>query len=215
MSNSIAPGVAARRGVCLVIAAAPGGGKTSISRAVLDVEPELSLSVSVTTRAPRPAEREGEHYFFRTEAQFDAMVEADELLEHARFLGRSYGTPRAAVEAPLAAGRDVMFDIEWQGHRQLKQRMPQDVVGIFLLPPSLTVLEARLRGRGQDSEPEITRRMAVAREEMTHWNEFDYVLVNEDFAATVAAVRAILHAGRAARWRQRNLPEFVARLLAG
>ncbi len=206
---------AARRGVCLVIAAAPGGGKTSVSRAVLDVEPGLALSVSVTTRAPRPTEREGEHYFFRTEAQFDAMVEADELLEHASFLGRSYGTPRAAVEAALAAGRDVMFDIEWQGHRQLKQRKPDDVVGIFLLPPSLAVLESRLRGRGQDSEAEIARRMAVAREEMTHWDEFDYVLVNEDFAATVAAVRAILHAGRTARWRQRNLPEFVARLLAG
>lgn len=204
-----------RRGVCLVLAAAPGGGKTSVSRAVLAVEPELSLSVSATTRAPRPGEREGEHYFFRTEAEFDAMAARGEFLEYARFLNRSYATPRAAVDAALSAGRDVMFDIEWQGHQQLKQRMPEDVVGIFLLPPSLTVLETRLRGRGQDSDEEIARRMAIAREEMTHWDEFDYVLVNDDFAATVAAVRAILHAARAERKRQRTLPGFVARLLAG
>lgn len=206
---------AARRGVCLVLAAAPGGGKTSVSRAVLEVEPGLSLSISATTRAPRPAEQEGVHYFFKTEAEFDRMAEAGEFLEYARFLNRAYGTPRAAVEAALAAGRDVLFDIEWQGHRQLKDRMPDDVVGIFLLPPSLEILEQRLRGRGQDPEDEIARRMAIAREEMTHWGEFDYVLVNDDFAATVAAVRAILHAARAERKRQRNLPDFVAKLLAG
>lgn len=206
---------AARRGVCLVLAAAPGGGKTSVSRAVLAVEPELSLSISATTRAPRPAEQEGVHYFFKTEAAFDAMVGREEFLEYARFLNRSYGTPRAPVEAALSAGRDVMFDIEWQGHRQLKQRMPNDIVGIFLLPPSLEVLETRLRGRGQDSDEEIARRMAIAREEMTHWDEFDYVLVNDDFDATVAAVRAILHAARAERKRQRTLPAFVTKLLAG
>ncbi len=207
--------LSARRGVCLVLAAAPGGGKTSVSRAVLDVEPALSLSISATTRAPRPGEREGVHYFFKAAAEFDRMVAAEEFLEHARFLNRAYGTPRAPVEAALADGRDVMFDIEWQGHRQLKRRMADDVVGIFLLPPSLEVLETRLRGRGQDSEEEITRRMVIAREEMTHWDEFDYVLVNDDFAATVAAVRAILHAARAERKRQKALPGFVAKLLAG
>src|SRR5919206_475231 len=185
---------APRRGICLVLASAPGGGKTSVSRALLGTEPELCLSISATTRAPRPGEREGVHYFFRSEAAFEAMVAEGEFLEHARFLGRAYGTPRAPVEAALAAGRDVLFDIEWQGHRQLKAKMPEDVVGVFLLPPSLAELERRLRGRGQDAEEEIARRMLAARTEMEHWHEFDHVLVNENFAETVAAVRAVLHA---------------------
>ncbi len=202
-----------RRGVCLVIAAAPGGGKTSVSRALLGAEPELHLSISATTRAPRPGEQEGVHYFFRTPGQFEAMAAAGEFLEHARFLGRAYGTPRAAVEAALAAGRDVLFDIEWQGHRQLRATMPEDVVGVFLLPPSLGVLEQRLRARGQDDEAEIGRRMAVAREEMRHWDEFDHVLVNDDFATTVAAVRAVLHAARTRRSRLPWLPGFVEGLL--
>jgi guanylate kinase len=204
-----------RRGICLVLAAAPGGGKTSISRALLETEPELSLSVSATTRAPRPGEQEGVHYFFRTPAQFAAGVAAGEFLEHASFLGRSYGTPRAPVEQALETGRDVLFDIEWQGHRQLKQSMPADVVGIFLLPPSLRELERRMRGRGQDPEEEIAKRMEAARTEMQHWDEFDHVLVNDDFAATVAAVRAILHAARTHRTRQPWLAGFVAGLLQG
>jgi guanylate kinase len=202
-----------RRGLCLVLAAAPGGGKTSVSRALLAAEPALSLSVSATTRAPRPGEEEGVHYYFRTEAEFDAMVARGELLEHARFLGRSYGTPRAPVEAALAEGRDVLFDIEWQGHLQLRERLPGDVVGVFLLPPSLPELERRLRGRAQDSEAEIARRMEIAREEITHWADFDHVLVNRDFDACVAEARAILHAARSARARQPWLPGFVAGLL--
>ncbi|MCB4823245.1 guanylate kinase [Roseicella aerolata] len=204
-----------RRGICLVLAAAPGGGKTSISRALLETEPELSLSVSATTRAPRPGEQEGVHYFFRTPAQFAAGVAAGEFLEHAGFLGRSYGTPRAPVEQALENGRDVLFDIEWQGHRQLRQSMPADVVGIFLLPPSLRELERRMRGRGQDPEEEIAKRMEAARTEMQHWDEFDHVLVNDDFATTVAAVRAILHAARTHRTRQPWLAGFVAGLLQG
>jgi guanylate kinase len=211
----MSPSAASRRGICLVLASAPGGGKTSVSRALLETEPELSLSVSATTRAPRPGEREGEHYFFRTPEQFADGVAAGAFLEHASFLGRSYGTPRAPVEAALAAGRDVLFDIEWQGHRQLKASMPEDVVGIFLLPPSLAELERRLRGRGQDPEEEIARRMAASREEMRHWDEFDHVLVNDDFAATVAAARAILHAARTRRSRLPWLPAFVAGLLGG
>lgn len=202
-----------RRGVCLVLAAAPGVGKTSISRALLRTEPELSLSISATTRAPRPGEQDGQHYFFKTPEEFAAMVAAGGFIEHASFLGRSYGTPRAPVEQALAAGRDVLFDIEWQGHRLLRQALPQDVVGIFLLPPSLAELERRLRGRGQDSEEEITRRMAAARDELTHWNEFDHVLVNEDFQETTQAVRTILHAARGERARQPWLADFVARLL--
>jgi len=132
-----------------------------------------------------------------------------------RFLGRAYGTPRAPVEAALAAGRDVLFDIEWQGHRQLKAALPGDVVGIFLLPPSLPELEARLRARGQDDEIEIARRMAAAREEITHWDEFDHVIVNRDFATTVAEVLAVLHAARSERRRQHGLAAFIGGLLAG
>lgn len=208
-------GLPARRGVCLVLAAAPGGGKTSVSRALLASEPALTLSVSATTRAPRPGEQEGVHYFFRTEAEFEAMAERGELLEHARFLDRRYGTPRAPVEAALAAGRDVLFDIEWQGHRQLRARLPGDVVGVFLLPPSLAELERRLRTRAQDSEAEIARRLAAAREEMAHWDEFDHILVNADFERTVAEVRAILHAARTARPRLTGMGEFVRGLLGG
>ncbi len=202
-----------RRGVCLVLAAAPGGGKTSISRALLESEPELTLSISATTRAPRPGEQEGVHYFFRTPEEFDAMQARGELLEHARFLGRAYGTPRAPVEAALAAGRDVLFDIEWQGHRQLKATMPGDVVGIFLLPPSMPELERRLRGRATEAEEEIRRRMEAAREEMRHWDEFDHVLVNADFAACVAQARAVLHAARTHRTRQPGLKALVESLL--
>jgi guanylate kinase len=202
-----------RRGVCLVLASAPGVGKTSVSRALLEMEPDLSLSISATTRARRPGELEGVHYFFRSQAEFDAMADGGELLEYARFLDRSYGTPRGPVEAALAAGRDVLFDIEWQGHLQLRRKLPDDVVGIHLLPPSLAELERRLRGRAQESEAEIARRLDVARAEMAHWTDFDHVLVNRDFDRTVAEVRAILHAARSTRARQPWLPGFVAGLL--
>jgi guanylate kinase len=202
-----------RRGVCLVLSSAPGVGKTSVSRALLEMEPDLALSISATTRARRPGELDGVHYFFKSQAEFDAMVEDGELLEYARFLDRSYGTPRAPVEQALAAGRDVLFDIEWQGHLQLRQRLPGDVVGIHLLPPSLAELERRLRGRAQESEAEIARRLDIARAEIAHWSDFDHVLVNRDFDRTVAEVRAILHASRSARTRQPWVPAFVADLL--
>jgi guanylate kinase len=202
-----------RRGVCLVIAAPPGAGKTSVSRALLDTEEALALSVSVTTRAPRPAEVDGVHYHFRDMAEYHAMIARGDLLEHAMFLGRGYGTPRAPVEAALTEGRDVLFDIEWQGHRQLKASMPADVVSIFLLPPSMAELERRLRNRGQDSDVEIVKRMAAAREEIAHWDEFDHVLINRDFAATVAAARAVLHAARSARARQPGMADFIKGLL--
>jgi guanylate kinase len=202
-----------RRGVCLVLSSAPGVGKTSVSRAVLEMEPDLSLSVSATTRPRRPGELDGVHYFFKTQAEFDAMAEGGELLEYARFLDRSYGTPRAPVDAALEAGRDVLFDIEWQGHRQLRGKLPGDVVGIHLLPPSLAELERRLRGRAQESEAEIARRLDIARAEIAHWSDFDHVVVNRDFDRTVAEVRAILHAARSSRARQPWLPGFVADLL--
>ncbi len=197
-----------RRGLCLVIAAPSGAGKSSVTRALLAAETQLSLSVSATTRAPRAGEREGVHYFFRTQAQFDAMVEAGELLEWASVFGRAYGTPRAPVEAALAAGRDVLFDIDWQGHRQLRAALPADTVGLFLLPPSRAELDARLRRRGDDAA-EISRRMDAARTEMSHAGEFDYVVVNRVFEDAVAEVRAVLHAARRGVGRQIGLASFV------
>jgi guanylate kinase len=204
---------AQRRGVCVVLSAAPGVGKTSVSRALLEMEPSLNLSISATTRLRRPGETDGVHYFFRTAEEFDAMVEAGEMLEHARFLDRAYGTPRAPVIAALEAGRDVLFDIEWQGHLQLRAQLPGDVVGICLLPPSLAELERRLRGRAQDSDAEIARRLLVAHDEIAHWQDFDHVIVNQDFDRTVAEVRAVLHAARTQRARQPWLPGFVKALL--
>ncbi|CAH2601573.1 guanylate kinase [Rhodovastum atsumiense] len=201
-----------RRGVCLVIAAPSGAGKSSITRALLQAEPDLMLSVSATTRAPRPGEEEGVHYYFRSPAEFEAMARNDELLEWATVFGRSYGTPRAPVEAALAAGRDVVFDIDWQGHRQLRDALPRDVVGLFVLPPSLAVLEERLRGRGTDDPAEIARRMRAARAEIAHAPEFDHVLVNADFATAVAGARAVLQAARLATGRQTGLPAFITAL---
>ncbi len=205
----------ARRGVCLVIAAPSGAGKSTITRALMAEDPSLMLSVSVTTRAPRPGEVEGEHYFFRDQPTFDAMVEAGDLLEYARVFGRGYGTPAAPVLAALAEGRDVLFDIDWQGWRQLRARLPEDTAGVFLLPPSLAALDARLRGRQADDAAEIARRMGAARTEIDHWIDFDHVVLNENLPAALAGVRAVLHAARLARTRQTGLADFVARLIEG
>ncbi len=202
-----------RRGVCLVIAAPSGAGKTTITRALLATEPELSLSVSATTRAPRPGEQDGVHYHFRTEAEFARMVADGAMLEWANVFGRCYGTLRAPVERALAAGRDVAFDIDWQGFRHLRAALPGDVVGVFVLPPSLAALEARLHNRGADPAAEIARRMNAARSEMAHWAEFDHVVVNRDLDAAVADVRGILHAARCTIPRQPGLPAFVASLI--
>jgi len=199
-----------RRGICFVIAAPSGAGKSSITRALLASESNLTLSVSVTTRAPRPGEREGVHYFFRTSDEFDRMVDSGELLEWARVFGRGYGSPRAPVEQALAAGRDVVFDIDWQGHRQLRAALPADVVGLFILPPSMAELEARLRARGSDRDEEIARRMAAAESEIGHAGEFDHVLINRDFGEAVVAARAVLHAARLETGRLVGLAEVVA-----
>ena len=198
-----------RRGLCLVVAAPSGAGKSTITRALLASEPQLSLSVSATTRAARPGERDGEHYYFRTPSEFRTMVEQGELLEWAEVFSRRYGTPRGPVERALSEGRDVAFDIDWQGHRQLCEALPGDVLSVFILPPSLAALESRLRARGGDDAAEIARRMAAARSEMSHWAEFDHVIVNDDLDHAIDAVRSILHAGRVATPRQPGLRAFV------
>lgn len=195
----------------LVLSSPSGAGKTSISRRVLELEPEVTMSVSVTTRPRRPGEREGIDYHFVDEARFRAMVEAGELLEHALVYGHHYGTPRAAVEAALAQGRDVLFDIDWQGAQQLRERAADDVVGVFILAPSLEVLAERLRSRAQDSEEVVRYRLARVASDVTHWAEYEYVIINEELEASVAAVRAILAAERLKRRRQPYLSEFVQR----
>jgi guanylate kinase len=202
-----------RRGLCLVLSAPSGAGKSSVSRALLEREPELRLSVSATTRAPRPGEQEGVHYFFRSLQQFEAMEASGEMLESANVFGRRYGTPRAPVQEALDTGRDVLFDIDWQGHLLLRRALPGDVVSVFLLPPSLEELERRLHGRGQDSPEEIARRMQASRDEISHWADFDHVLVNHDFHRTVTEVRAVLHAARTTGARQPWLPNFIDTLL--
>ncbi len=203
----------ARRGLCLVLAAPSGAGKTSVARALRAEEPELTLSVSVTTRPPRPGERDGIDYRFLTEPAFAALAAEGGLLEWAKVLGRySYGTPRAPVEAALAAGGDVLFDIDWQGYRSVRAALPGQVVGVFLLPPSMAELRTRLLVRRGDRSEEIARRMALAREEISHCGEFDHILVNDDLGRTVASVRAVLAAARCATPRLTGLPAFLAGL---
>jgi guanylate kinase len=202
----------ARTGVALVIAAPSGAGKSTISRALLAAETEVELSVSVTTRQKRPGERDGIDYHFVGEVEFQALVAEDELLEWATVFGRSYGTKRAPVQAALRAGRDVVFDIDWQGWRQLKQALPGDAVGVFVLPPSLAALRARLERRAGDDAAEIERRLQAAISEISHWHEFDHVVVNDDLENCVADVRAVLRAARSATARRTGLADFVASL---
>ena len=200
----------ARRGICLVIAAPSGAGKSTLARGLLAGEPALGVSVSVTTRAPRPGERDGVDYHFTDDAGFSAMAESGALLEWARVFGRGYGTPAAPVEAALAAGRDLLFDIDWQGWRQIRAALPQDCVGVFVLPPTIEALRARLVGRASDDGAEIERRMQAAREEISHWHEFDHVVVNDRLEDCVAALRAVLHAARSVTRRQTGLAAKVA-----
>jgi guanylate kinase len=203
----------ARRGLCLVLSAPSGAGKTAIVEALLASEPGLRRSVSVTTRAPRQGEVDGKDYYFRDQTAFDRMVAAGELLEWAYALGQhSYGTPRAPVEAALQAGNDVVFAIDWQGHGQLRKILPDDVVGVFVLPPSLSALEDRLRHRSREDAAEISRRMQLAREEISHWHEFDHVIINDVLACAVESVRAVLHASQVATRRMTGIKDFVVRL---
>lgn len=202
-----------RRGLCLVIAAPSGAGKSTITRALLALEPELQLSVSATTRRPRPGEQHGVHYHFCDETGFESLVRDGALLEWAEVFGRRYGTLRRGVEDALTAGRDVVFDIDWQGWRQIRAAMPHDSVGIFVLPPSIEALRERLHRRAGDDADEIDRRMAAARNEISHWQEFDHILINDALETCVDDVRAVLRAARSATRRRRGIAGFVATLM--
>jgi guanylate kinase len=192
----------ARRGLMLVLSSPSGAGKTTISRALLAGDPQLSMSVSVTTRPPRPGEVDGKDYYFISIAAFERMVRDGELLEHARVFDNYYGTPRSHVERALSAGRDILFDIDWQGTQQLKATAADDLASVFVLPPSHGELERRLRTRAQDSDEVVRKRMARAADEMSHWPEYDYVVINTDVEESIAAVRAILAAERLRRTRR-------------
>jgi guanylate kinase len=204
----------ARRGIMLVLSSPSGAGKTTLSRLLLDRDETIALSVSVTTRKPRPGEIDGTDYHFIDRARFDSMVARGDLLEWAEVFGNCYGTPRAPVEASLAAGRDVLFDIDWQGTQQLREKGRADLVSVFVLPPSIPDLEARLRTRAQDSDEVIRARMSKAADEMSHWPEYDYVVINRDVPRAFEDVCAILAAERLRRARQTGLSNFVRSLQA-
>ena len=204
----------ARRGLMLVLSSPSGAGKTTLSRMLLDEDSRVSLSVSVTTRPPRRSEIDGRDYHFITESRFDEMVQTGELLEWARVFDYRYGTPRRLVAEALVAGRDVLFDIDWQGTQQLREKARSDLVSIFVLPPSASELERRLRNRAQDDEETIRKRMAKAADEMSHWAEYDYVVINNDIDRAFADARAVLYAERLKRERQPGLSDFVRKLQA-
>ena len=199
----------ARRGMMLVLSSPSGAGKTTLSRMLLTEEHNIMLSISVTTRARRPGEVHGRHYHFIDRKKFDQMVKAGELLEYAEVFGNFYGTPRPPVEKALKHGRDVLFDVDWQGTKQLRKHARADLVSVFILPPSSGELARRLHTRAQDDKRVIRARMAKAGDEMSHWAEYDYVLINRDLDRAFNDVRAILHAERLKRERQPSLTAFV------
>ncbi len=201
-----------RQGLMLVVSSPSGAGKTAIALAISDIE-DMPLSVSATTRPQRTGEREGKHYYFVDQERFDEMAAEGELLEHATVFGNAYGTPRAPVVEALEQGTDVLFDVDWQGARDLATAMPENVVRVFILPPSMAELERRLRGRAQDSDTVVAERMKLAAEQMSHWPEYDYVIVNDVLDESVANVRAILKAERLRRTRRdEGLARFVKSL---
>ena len=204
----------ARRGLMFILSSPSGAGKTTISRMLLDADPAIKLSVSVTTRPPRPGEKDGVHYYFVDDAEFDRMVEEDDFYEWAHVFGHRYGTPKGAIRNALKEGQDFLFDIDWQGTQQLKQKDDQDVVTVFILPPSLAELRQRLESRAQDTAEVIDSRMERARGEISHWAEYDYVVINDDVQACFAKVREVLDAERMRRTRQTGLIPFVRELMS-
>lgn len=202
----------ARRGLLLILSSPSGAGKSTLTKRLMAWDPSIRFSVSATTRPPRPGEVDGTDYYFRSRSEFETLVAAGQMLEHAEVFGNLYGSPRAPVEAAMAQGRDTVFDIDWQGGQQIKQAMRDDVVSIFILPPSIAELENRLRKRAQDSDEVIAGRMAKSRDEISHWAEYDYVLVNRDLDTAEDELRAIVKAERLRRERQPDLSDFVRSL---
>ncbi len=203
-----------RRGLLIILSSPSGAGKTTLARRLMQWDGSLSFSVSATTRAPRQGEVDGREYHFRSRAEFQAMVAAGEMLEHAEVFGHLYGSPRAPIEAAVLAGRDTLFDIDWQGGQQIRNSaLGRDVVSVFVLPPSIAALEARLRARGQDSDEVIADRMRKSRSEISHWAEYDYVLVNDDIDRAEAELQTILTAERLRRDRRPWLTDFVRGLV--
>ncbi|MCD7108961.1 guanylate kinase [Rhizobium sp. DKSPLA3] len=203
----------ARRGLMLVISSPSGAGKSTIARNLLEADPEMSISVSVTTRKRRPSEIDGRHYHFKTIREFEGLRQTDALLEWAEVHGNYYGTPRDAVEEAMSEGRDMLFDIDWQGAQQLQDKMSGDVVSIFILPPTMAELQSRLHRRAEDTDEVIATRLANSRAEIEHWLEYDYIVVNEDLDTAFAAVRSIVEAERLRRDRRPGLFEYVQGLL--
>ncbi|UWQ16544.1 guanylate kinase [Jannaschia sp. M317] len=202
-----------RRGLAVILSSPSGAGKSTLARRLMAWDPSLSFSVSATTRAPRAGEEDGVHYYFRSREEFGTLVLDGEMLEHAEVFGNHYGSPRAPVEAALSAGRDVLFDIDWQGGQQIRNSaLGRDVVSIFILPPSIPELERRLRDRGQDDDAVIADRMLKSEAEISHWAEYDYVLVNDDIDAAETRLRTILSAERLRRDRQPWLTDFTRSL---
>jgi guanylate kinase len=208
MSNEVQ-----RRGLMLVLSSPSGAGKTTLSRRLLESDPTVAMSVSATTRRPRQGEVEGKDYFFVSSSMFTGMAEGGAFLEHALVFGNHYGTPKEPVMLALAKGQDVLFDIDWQGTQQLRQQAGDDLVSIFVLPPSHDELERRLRARAQDAADVVAGRMARADNEISHWAEYDYVVINDDLGATLAKIRTILAAERMKRGRQTGIPAFVSGLM--
>jgi len=199
-----------RRGLLLILSSPSGAGKSTLTRRLMEWDPTLRFSVSATTRAPRPGEVDGREYYFRTRAEFEAMVASGEMLEHAEVFGNFYGSPKGPVQAAMEAGRDTVFDIDWQGGQQIRgSSLGREVVSVFVLPPSIAELEARLRGRGQDSDEVIRGRMAKSQDEISHWAEYDYVIVNTDLDVAFNDLVTILGAERKRRDRQPGLADFV------
>ena len=203
-----------RRGLMLVLSSPSGAGKTTLSRMLLESDDQIAMSVSATTRPPRPGEQNGKDYFFVTHEKFADMVEEDEFLEHATVFENHYGTPKGPVEKALQQGHDVLFDIDWQGTQQLQEQVPNDLVRVFILPPSMEALHSRLRTRAQDSDEVVTKRMAKASDEITHWAEYDYVLINDDLEKSFANLKTLLTAERQKRSRQKGLNDFVKSLIS-
>jgi guanylate kinase len=201
-----------RRGLLLILSSPSGAGKSSLTRRLMAWDPAIRFSVSATTRPPRPGEVDGRDYHFRSRPEFEALVASGGMLEHAEVFGNLYGSPRAPVEAALQVGQDTVFDIDWQGGQQIRQAMRDDVVSIFVLPPSMAELDRRLRARAQDSAATIAARMAKSRDEISHWAEYDYVLINDGLDAAQDELTAIVRAERLRRDRQPGLSDFVRSL---